>query len=107
MTELIVVQTTTETKEQAADIAQALVEARLAACVQIGGPIESCFRWEDKTTTSAEWLVTIKTRRALYERAEETIRRVHAYAVPEIVATPVVTASAAYAAWVEAQTQSS
>ena len=102
MTELVLIHTTTETKEQAADLAQALVEARLAACVQIVGPIDSCYRWEGKTTNSQEWSVTIKTRRALFDEAEAAIRRLHTYETPEILATPVVAVSAAYLAWAEA-----
>jgi len=104
MTDFIVVATTTETQEQAQQIARVLVEARLAACVQITGPITSCYRWEQAVTTSQEWSCTAKTRRAFFAQVEAAIRRVHPYELPEIVALPIVAGSTEYLGWLASET---
>lgn len=106
MSDMIVVQTTTETREQAERIARVLVEARLAACVQVSGPIESCYRWQGAVTNSQEWVCSAKTRSLLYDQLESAIRRHHPYQTPEIIAVPVAAGSADYLAWLEAETQS-
>ena len=100
MTDLIVIQTTTGTRDDALQIAAALVEQRLAACVQIGGPIESVFRWEGQQQTSEEWLVTIKTSQEKFAEVERAILARHPYDQPEIIALPVLAANAGYARWV-------
>ena len=66
--EAIQVATTTSEKKDAEALAQAVLESRLAACVQIGGPIDSRYWWNGRIETASEWLVTIKTRRDLYKR---------------------------------------
>ena len=68
--------------------------------MQLGGPITSFYHWEGKLETSQEWMLTIKTTRQLYERVEQTIRGLHLYDVPEILATPVIAGSDAYLSWV-------
>lgn len=105
MTDFYQVATTSETKDDATRIASALVERRLAACVQIVGPITSAFRWEGKLQTAEEWLCIAKTRRDLYEQVEGAIRELHPYQVPEIVATPIVAGSRSYLDWVVDETQ--
>jgi periplasmic divalent cation tolerance protein len=97
------ISTTTETKDDAARIAAALVERRLAACVQVLGPITSTFRWEGQFQSAEEWLCTAKTRRDLYPQVEAVIRELHTYEVPEIIATPVVAGSKSYLDWVDAE----
>jgi periplasmic divalent cation tolerance protein len=104
---VIQVFTTTGNREEAQRIAAELVDHRLAACVQISGPITSYYRWEGKLETSQEWLVTIKTTRDSYDTVEELIRKVHLYDVPEILATPVVAGSQDYLEWVEKEIGSS
>lgn len=99
MLDILQVVTTTETKAAAQRIAEALVERRLAACVQVLGPITSTFRWEGKIQTAEEWMCVVKTRRGLYALVEAAIRELHPYQVPEIVATPVVEGSQAYLEW--------
>ncbi len=89
MLDILQVVTTTDSKAAAQHIAAALVERRLAACVQVLGPITSTFRWEGKIQTAEEWMCVVKTRRGLYAVVESAIRELHSYEVPEIVATPV------------------
>lgn len=103
MTDTIQVSTTTETKRAAQEIATALVEQRLAACVQVSGPIESVYRWQGKVQRSQEWLCTAKTRVTLFPQVEAAIRELHAYECPEILAVPIVDGSAAYLAWLNDQ----
>jgi periplasmic divalent cation tolerance protein len=104
MTDFIQVHTTTASKEDAERIAAALVERRLAACVQIVGPITSVYRWQGKTETSSEWLCVAKTQQSLYGQVEAAIRELHSYEVPEIVATPIVAGSENYLNWVREET---
>ncbi|MBI2823307.1 MAG: divalent-cation tolerance protein CutA [Planctomycetia bacterium] len=103
MPNYIQVITTAETKEDAQRIAAALVERRLAACVQVAGPITSTFRWEGKVQTATEWQCIAKTRGDLYARVETAIRELHPYQVPEIVATPIASGSQAYLDWIDAE----
>jgi periplasmic divalent cation tolerance protein len=100
MTNVIQVATTTGNREEAQRIAAELVDHRFAACVQISGPITSYYHWEGKLETSQEWLVTIKTTENRYDAVEQTIRQVHLYDVPEILATPVIAGSETYLNWV-------
>ena len=99
----IQVTTTTETKEQAEQIAQHLVESRLAACVQINGPITSIYRWKGKVETANEWLCLIKTREELFEKVEAAIKKMHSYEIPEIIAMPIVKCSKEYLIWLDDQ----
>jgi len=105
MTDYIQVVTTVERKEDAERIARTLVEARLAACVQLLGPITSTYRWKGTVETAQEWQCVAKTRRDAYARLEEAIRGAHPYEVPEILAMPIVAGSAGYLAWLDDQTQ--
>ena len=99
MTDCIQVFTTTPAKEDAQKIARALVEKRLAACVQVLGPITSTYRWKGKIETSEEWLCLIKSRRELFDRLEAAICEIHPYEVPEILAVPVDQAGQSYLDW--------
>ena len=94
---------TTATQDDAQKIADTLLQQRLAACVQISGPITSSYWWEAKIDRSAEWLCTIKTRRDLYGSVERAIRDAHSYDEPEILATLVVDGSAGYLKWLDEQ----
>jgi periplasmic divalent cation tolerance protein len=104
MTDAIQIFTTTAAKADAEKLARALVERRLAACVQVGGPIVSCYRWQEQVETAEEWLCTIKTRRDLYDAVEAAIKELHPYQTPEILAVPVVAGSEAYLTWLREQT---
>jgi periplasmic divalent cation tolerance protein len=105
MPEYIQVVTTTERQADAQQIARALVEERLAACVQVVGPITSTYRWQGQIETSQEWQCWAKSRRGLYDEIEQAIRRLHPYEVPEILALPVLAGSASYLAWVDNETK--
>ena len=86
-------------REEAELIATALVERRLAGCVQIVGPVRSVYRWQGSIEQGDEWLCLAKSTRAAYEEVEATIRELHSYECPEVIATPIVAGSAAYLAW--------
>ena len=101
MTDYIQVLTTTPTKEAAERVARALLEAKLAACVQIAGPIESSYWWDGKIETALEWQCLAKSRLNVYAKLEETIRGIHPYEVPEILVTRIETGSAAYLEWLQ------
>ena len=98
-TEYIQVQTATEKMEDAQKIAKALLERRLAGCVQIVGPIVSSYWWKGNIETAEEWLCLIKSRQDLFEELEKAIVELHPYETPEIIATPIVAGSADYLAW--------
>ena len=97
--QFIQVTTTTASADEARQIARTLIEGRLAACVQIVGPMESVYRWEGKLETAAEWQCVIKTTMARYGVVEQAIRRHHSYEVPEIIATEIVDGSEDYLRW--------
>jgi periplasmic divalent cation tolerance protein len=101
MKSYIQISTTTETKEEAQKIARYLVEQKLAACVQITGPIESIYHWKGKVENSQEWLCLIKTRAELFEKVESSIKKLHSYETPEIVAVPIVKGSKEYLNWLD------
>jgi periplasmic divalent cation tolerance protein len=101
MTEHVQVLTTVASEEEAGRIAGILVERRLAACVQVVGPVVSRYRWQGKIEEGREWQCLAKTTRAAYEAVEAAIREVHCYDEPEIIATPIVAGSAGYLAWIE------
>ncbi|HPD56487.1 MAG TPA: divalent-cation tolerance protein CutA [Smithellaceae bacterium] len=101
MKSYIQISTTTETKEQAQKIAQHLVEQKLAACVQISGPMESTYRWKGNVETAQEWLCAIKTRASLFKKVEAAIKKLHSYETPEIIAVPVVQGTEDYLRWID------
>jgi periplasmic divalent cation tolerance protein len=101
MSDCVQVLTTAASEEEAGEIAELLVERRLAACVQVMGPITSRYRWQGKVEKEREWQCLAKTTRGAYERVEAAIRAIHSYDEPEIIATPIVAGSAGYLAWIE------
>lgn len=100
MAEYLQVHTTAGSEEEATRISAALVERRLAACVQVIGPIASRYRWQGKVEIAEEWLCLAKTEASRYPELEATIRELHSYDEPEIVATPIAVGSAGYLAWI-------
>ncbi|MEQ1945587.1 MAG: divalent-cation tolerance protein CutA [Bryobacteraceae bacterium] len=101
MTDKIVVLTTCDSEETAADLARKLVELRVAACVNILPGARSVYRWKDEIEDSKEWLLVIKSRRDLFDQLRAEIQRLHTYDVPEIIALPVVEGSEAYLGWLD------
>ncbi|WP_455357361.1 divalent-cation tolerance protein CutA [Streptomyces sp. SYSU K217416] len=96
--------TTTDSAAKASALAHGAVEARLAACAQIVGPVTSVYRWEGAIETAHEWQVLFKTTAARYGVLEAHLKAVHDYDTPEIIATPVVRGSEEYLAWVAEET---
>jgi periplasmic divalent cation tolerance protein len=92
------------THDEAVHVADALLDARLAACVQIVGPVESRFWWQGGREVADEWLCLVKTRTVLIERVTAAVRAVHSYETPEIVAVPIIGGDPAYLAWLETET---
>jgi periplasmic divalent cation tolerance protein len=92
---------TTASKEEAETIAQRLLEAKLIACANIIGPVQSRFHWSGKIDKAEEYLVLMKSRKNLFEKLSETVKALHSYKVPEIIALPVVDGSKAYMDWLD------
>jgi periplasmic divalent cation tolerance protein len=103
MSDKIVVLSTCGSAEEAASIARALVERRLAACVNIVPGVRSVYRWKGAVEEAEEWLLIVKSSQALFERLEEELRKMHSYETPEIVALPVAAGSASYLEWLGAE----
>jgi periplasmic divalent cation tolerance protein len=99
----IVILTNCSSIKESRRIAKALIEKRLAACVNIvTAPIESTYRWKGKQETAKEFLLLTKTTRAHYAAVESTIRELHSYEVPEIIAIPIAAGSRDYLNWLSA-----
>jgi periplasmic divalent cation tolerance protein len=99
--------TTVGSAEEAESIAAALVERRLAACVQTIGPIRSRYRWQGAIEEAEEWQCLAKTEAGRYDEVEAAIRELHSHDEPEIVALPIVAGSAGYLSWVSAELKTS
>jgi periplasmic divalent cation tolerance protein len=98
-TEAIVVFMTAGSREEAAKLAELLVEAHLAACVQMLPQIESVYRWHGKVERQTEVLLIAKTTRSKFQELERKVRAAHSYEIPEIVALPLIAGSAPYLQW--------
>jgi periplasmic divalent cation tolerance protein len=97
----IVVLTTAGSQDQAVRIAEALVEERLAACVNILPGLRSIYRWKGKLWDDEEILLLIKTRAAALEQVRERVRALHSYELPEILALPVTAGDADVLEWIQ------
>jgi periplasmic divalent cation tolerance protein len=104
MTNARIILTTAGSQEEAGKIAHALVERRLAACVNIVPRIESVYRWQGKVEAAQEWLLLIKTRAKLYEHIRDAIKELHSYDLPECVMLEVSNGSQEYLSWIEKNT---
>jgi len=100
--EAIVVFMTAANGEEAARLADLLIGAHLAACVQILPEMESVYRWQGKIERQAEILLVAKTTRAKFEELEREVRALHSYDTPEIIALPIVAGSTPYLEWLQA-----
>jgi periplasmic divalent cation tolerance protein len=98
------VTTTTESQSHARTLARAIVQARLAACVQVLGPIESTYWWNDEVEIAEEWMCLMKTTSGRYPQLEELIKAQHTYEVPEITASPIAHGSDEYLQWIGRET---
>ena len=99
------VQTTTDSRAEAMDLARAAVEARLAACAQVAGPVASTYWWDDGVERAEEWMLILKLPADRYQELAEFLTQRHSYDEPEIIATPIVAGSPAYLGWLEEETR--
>lgn len=106
MSDFLQVVSTTDKREEAEHLAHILVEEKLAACVQILGPMTSVYRWQGSVERAEEWLCLCKTTRACYPALEEKLRALHSYETPEIIALPITEGSRGYLEWLESCTNS-
>jgi periplasmic divalent cation tolerance protein len=104
MEEYIQVLTTVDDEKKASEIANAILDERVAACVQILGPISSSYWWKGKIEHAKEWICLAKARAEDYEKLQAVIKSVHPYEVPEILAVPVSFGNPAYLNWVRDET---
>ena len=101
MTNKIVVLVTCGSAKEARKIARAVVEQRLAACANIlESPVHSVYRWKGRVESAKEFLLIIKTTQSRFAKLQAEVKRLHSYAVPEIIALPIARGSAAYLAWI-------
>lgn len=102
--EYIQIVTTIDDEEKARKIQSILVEQRAAGCVQVFGPISSCYWWEGKIEHATEWICLAKARAKDYEKVESLIKEHHPYSVPEILAVPISTGNKDYLDWITSET---
>jgi len=102
MTDKVVVFVTCSSAEEASRIARALVEGRLAACVNISSPIRSVYRWQGKLSDDEEVLLIIKTTRELFDPLRRAVEKLHSYQVPEVICLPVIDGAPNYLNWIGA-----
>jgi len=105
MNDILLVITNLPDAASAAKLAQQLVEARAAACVNQLAPCTSTYRWQDNIETASEVPLLIKTTEAAYPRLEQLIRAAHPYELPEIIAVSVTAGLPAYLDWVHQETK--
>jgi periplasmic divalent cation tolerance protein len=99
-----IVLTTAGSSQEAEKIAGALVERRLAACVNIIPQIQSVYRWQGKVERATEWLLMIKTRAEAFERLRDAITELHSYDVPECIMLEISDGGEPYLRWVAENT---
>ena len=105
MEELCMVYITASGYEEAEKIANELVSTKLAACANIIDDVESIYSWEGKKETNVEVVLLAKTKKSLFPEIEETVKRLHTYSCPCILAYPVVASSKDYAEWIISETK--
>lgn len=100
MTDYRIILTTAGSADEAERIAAALVEAQLAACVNIVSPITSVYRWKRSVQKEKEWLLLIKTTTSAFETVSQKIRELHSYDLPECIQIPIEDGTAEYLNWI-------
>jgi periplasmic divalent cation tolerance protein len=104
MTDCVLILATAGSETEAETIARTLVEERLAACVNIAGPIRSVYRWEGQVADEREWLLIMKTPASRFAAVEARVKALHSYRVPEVIAAPIQSGSEEYLRWVREET---
>jgi periplasmic divalent cation tolerance protein len=102
--EYLQVQTTTDSRAEAMELGHAAVEARLAACAQVAGPVASTYWWEGGIERAEEWLVLLKLPADRLGELTAFLTERHSYDEPEIVALPIVAGSPSYLSWLREET---
>ncbi|OGO18202.1 MAG: cytochrome C biogenesis protein CcdA [Chloroflexi bacterium RBG_16_50_11] len=100
----IVVFITTKNADEAQKIAKALVKRRQAACVNIVPEVNSHFWWKDKLDATKESLLIVKTKESLLPEVIKSVKKIHSYTIPEIIALPIVGGSRDYLEWLDSET---
>ena len=100
MADYVLVLTTVGSADVAEQLAAGIVAARLAACVQVVGPVRSVYRWQGAIQAEQEWQCLAKTTAQRLDALVEYLRENHPYELPEVIATPIVGGSAGYLEWV-------
>lgn len=100
----LVVLVSSASADEAAKIAKAIVEAKLAACANIVPTVRSIFRWQGKIEDCSETLIMFKTTEPCYKRLEEKVKQIHSYSVPEIIGLSIKYGSSEYREWIREQT---
>jgi periplasmic divalent cation tolerance protein len=98
----IIIKTTFENKNDAEKIANKLIEAKLAACIQLS-ETESYFKWDNKVQNSKEYKLEIKTMSNNYKKVEKFIKENHKYEIPEIIAIKIKKGSKEYLKWMKGE----
>jgi len=98
----IMVFMTTATKQEAQTIVRSLLNKHLIACANVLGPVNSQFWWQGKIDKAKEFLVLMKSDEKLFEKLSKTIKRMHSYEVPEILALPIIEGWSPYLKWLNA-----
>lgn len=99
--EILGITTTTDSEETALSMARVLIHERIAACVQVDGPVRSFFRWQGKIEETNEWRVFAKTNSAQVEATISRIRELHNYDVPSILVETRKSANVDYSKWID------
>ncbi|MDP3731866.1 MAG: divalent-cation tolerance protein CutA [Candidatus Omnitrophota bacterium] len=101
----VVIFVTAANKKEAEKIASALIKKKLAACVNIIDNVNSLFRWQGKVDNAKEALLIIKSRKALMNNLIKKVKSLHSYAVPEIIALPIISGDKDYLKWIDESTK--
>jgi periplasmic divalent cation tolerance protein len=101
MTDKIVILCTCDKESEAETLARTLVEARLAACVNLLPRGRSIYRWQGAVESAEEWLLVIKTSRSLFKEVEAALAKIHSYEIPELLALSVVDGAGSYLNWMD------
>lgn len=101
MADYLLAMTTVGSEEDGVRLARALVERRVAACVNLSGPVRSVYHWKGKLEYDHERVLLIKTRAEHFGELEKTLAELHPYEVPELIALPIERGSAAYLGWLD------
>ena len=105
MQEICIVYVTASNKEEAIKIGEDVVKKRLAACANIIEGMTSIYWWEDKVNKGSEAVLLLKTKSSLFAELEKTVKEIHSYTCPCVVAIPIANASETYADWVRNETK--